>query len=123
MKNILMIMSLSLFCVGCSSYYTAKDFSSKEKYYKDFNDFAKNKNMTVTLINDSSFTTYVGSEILNDTLSFLREKDFTHEEIPLKNIKSINYNRHWLGHYSWIFCGNSFGCYFSSNQNYTNICG
>ncbi len=87
-----------LFLSSCSYYYSEKSFSTKEKYYKDFNDFAKNKNVEVTLTNDSSFTTLNGSSISNDTLTFnYKNNKLLSGYIPVKNIKEIYYKKNWPG--------------------------
>ena len=53
---------------GCSSIYRISDFPSKDKFYGDFNKFADNKNLKVTLTNDSSFYSRRKTEISEDTL-------------------------------------------------------
>ncbi len=53
---------------GCSSTYHISDFSSKANFYSDFNNFARGKNLKVTLRNDSSFTALQGTKIKNDSL-------------------------------------------------------
>lgn len=63
----------ALLLIGCSSTYTIKDFSSKEKFYEDFNNSAKDKTVKVTLTNDSSFTTLNGASISNDSLIFISQ--------------------------------------------------
>ncbi len=152
-KNIFLVFAFIL--TGCSSYYTARQFSSSKEFYKDFNDFAKNKNLKVTLINDSTFITDEGTQISHDSLVLIRKSQETEMKIlhpkdfksindyydtdsnhvykiilndgkeldekevkffpdssiqisqintftkpyliPIKQIKRINYNRHWLG--------------------------
>jgi hypothetical protein len=56
--------------MGCST-YRLSDFSSKAKFYDDFNKFAKNKNVKVTAINNTVFTINNRAEIENDTLYFI----------------------------------------------------
>ncbi|MHB8579540.1 MAG: hypothetical protein ACYDA4_06730 [Ignavibacteriaceae bacterium] len=58
----------SLVILGCSSTYAIKDFSSKEKFYEDFNNSVKYKNINVTLSNDSSFSVPYGAIISDDSL-------------------------------------------------------
>jgi hypothetical protein len=72
-KNIMKILILitavfALFLTGCSSTYKVSDFSSKDKFYEVYNKFAKDRNVEVNLINDSTFTASEGTKILNDTL-------------------------------------------------------
>ncbi|MCL5030164.1 MAG: hypothetical protein M1480_14230 [Bacteroidetes bacterium] len=92
MKNICFIFcALELFLSGCSSIYTAENFSSKEKFYEDFNKSAKNKAVKITTTNDSSFASPEVSKISNDTLFFVSQiKD---EMIRIKHdeIKDIQY--------------------------------
>lgn len=77
---------------GCSSVYRISNFSSKQKFYDDFNDFAGNKKVKVTLSNDSSFYTKNIVQIYNDTLYALKsfiKKNFN--TVPIKDLKRINY--------------------------------
>lgn len=79
------------FFMGCSSLYTLKNFPSKQKFYDDYNSFAKNKKVDVTLTNDSSFTTSEGTRISNDSLILINQIKKTEvERIPKRQIKSIN---------------------------------
>ncbi len=93
MKNYypLLFSLLSLFLVGCTSYYTARQYSSPKEFYEDFNDFAKNKNLKVTLRNDSTFITDEGTQVLNDSLILINKFQKTEIKVlQLKEIKSIN---------------------------------
>ena len=76
-KYYTLLFLFALLFIGCST-YTIKDFPSKDKFYEDFNNSVKNKDVNITLINDSSFTINDGAVLENDTLfSFakLEEKD------------------------------------------------
>ncbi|MHB8851719.1 MAG: hypothetical protein ACYC6P_00010 [Ignavibacteriaceae bacterium] len=99
MKNFyFLIIIILLVFTGCSSYYTEKRFPSKEKFYDDFNNFAKNKNVEVTLMNDSSFTILEGASISEDTLTFnYKNAIMFNGYIPVKNIKEIYYKKNWPG--------------------------
>ncbi|MDR3626567.1 MAG: hypothetical protein P4L45_07025, partial [Ignavibacteriaceae bacterium] len=69
MKIPFMIISLvPLFFIGCSSTYTINDFPTKDKFYGDFNNFAGNKSLNVTLTNDSSFVPEGKIKISDDSL-------------------------------------------------------
>ena len=70
MKSIyyLIVLFSSLVISGCSSTYTINDFSSKEKFYEDFNNSVKYKNINVTLSNDSSFSVPYGAILSDDSL-------------------------------------------------------
>ncbi len=87
------ILTLLLFFItGCSSIYTVKDFSSKEKFYSDFNNSAKGKKINITFLNDSSITLENGAIVKNDSLfavGYIYNKIY--RTIPLKNIKNIEY--------------------------------
>src|ERR1035437_9263046 len=81
----------ALFFMGCST-YTIKDFPSKEKFYEDFNNSAKNKDVNITLINDSSFTIHDGVVLENDTLfSFAKLEERYVRTYPLSLITEIRY--------------------------------
>ena len=87
----LIVVFISLVILGCSSTYTIKDFSSKEKFYDDFNNFASSKSLEVELINGSSINVSNGF-ILGDTLytpGF--RKDRKSGKIALSDIKKIDY--------------------------------
>lgn len=76
---------------GCSSTYTINDFSSKEMFYDDFNNFASGKSLNVELTNDSSITVSNGF-ILNDTLYMPGFRiDKKSGKIVLSDIKKIDY--------------------------------
>ncbi len=93
----LLLFGLVVFLTGCSYIYTIKDFPSKQKFYKDFNNFAMDKKVKVTMNNDSSFTTSGSTLISNDTLfqvtSVKKEKvRLQSDEIKeIENYNSINY--------------------------------
>jgi hypothetical protein len=61
---------LLLFLIGCYSTYNIFDFSSKKEFYDDFNKCANDKQVQITLKNDSTFTAENGAVILNDTLTY-----------------------------------------------------
>ena len=92
MKIVYLITTiLSIIFIGCSSTYTVSDFSSKEKFYNDFNNFASDKNLEVKLVNDSSITVGNGF-IMRDTLytpGFRIDKKSG--KIALSDIKKIDY--------------------------------
>ncbi len=82
----------ALFLFGCSSIYTVKNFSSKHELYQGFNEFAGNKKINVTFLNDSSITLENGAVIKNDTLfAIVYSYSKIYHTIPLKNIKNIDY--------------------------------
>jgi hypothetical protein len=92
MKNIYYLFFVSsLLFVGCST-YTIRDYPSKDKFYEDFNHSAGNKDVNITLINDSSFTINDGVVLENDSLfsfALLEERDV--RTYPLSLITEIRY--------------------------------
>jgi hypothetical protein len=86
---------VSLLFIGCSSTYTIKSFSSKEKFYEDFNKSASGKTLTVVLTNDSTFVIGRGARVSNDSL--FTNIDNPISTMPLKNIKRISYKNSALG--------------------------
>ncbi len=92
-KNYLSVIAIFVFVfTGCSSIYTVKDFSSKHELYQGFNEFAGNKKINVTFLNDSSITLENGAIVKNDTLFAVGYKyNKIYRTIPLKNIRNIDY--------------------------------
>lgn len=88
--NYLLFLASILFFVGCSSTYTVKNFSSKEKFYKDFNNSVRNKVVKITLTNDSSFSTLEDTRILSDSIFFTKQV-LLDEKIETNEIKNIKY--------------------------------
>ena len=111
MKNIYLIIPVLIIAfAGCSSNYTTIDFSSKEKFYEDFNKFMKNKTIEITLINDSSFIALGGAKINNDTLNYSTNVlKPANEHLSLNNIKKIIYKNRWLGIPPFLLAGSASG--------------
>lgn len=82
---------IPLFSIGCSPTYTLKDYSSKEKFYKDFNNFAVDKNLRIIFINDTSITAPYGAVISNDTLNAITNVQKIEKTLTKSEIKEINY--------------------------------
>lgn len=102
MKNIYsLFFLLALLLMGCSSTYTIKDFPSKERFYEDFNNSAKNKDVNVNLINDSSFAINDGIILENDTLFSLEGKD--NRSFALSDITEIRYKNNDYSSASILF--------------------
>ena len=92
MKKVFLILAGISLLAGCSSTYRLNDFSPKEKFYGDFNNFARNKNVKVTFTNDSSFSLTNSAEIANDTLYCLgKEINSGNKRIAVSDIKELNY--------------------------------
>jgi hypothetical protein len=90
---------LALILMGCSSTYTIKNFSSKEKFYKDFNSSVGSKDMNITLSNDSLYEISGGGLLKHDTL-------YTSEYIfPVNIIKTVQYKTTLKSTLFGIFCG------------------
>jgi hypothetical protein len=71
--------------MGCSSTYTIKDFSSKDKFYQSFNTSVKDHDMNITFTNDSLFEITGGGNLKQDTLYTLTNS------FPIETIKNINF--------------------------------
>ena len=86
MKNTYIILFIfSLLLLGCSSTYTVKNFSSKDRFYRDFIRSADTKDLNITLLNDSLVQTTGGVIIKHDTL-------FTSTNVfPVNIIKTVSY--------------------------------
>ncbi len=89
-KYILSLSLVSILFAGCSSFYNIQKYSSKEIFIEQFNKSVKDKNVTITLTNDSSFSAYGSSIIVKDSLSFVSQ---IKEEIKIEpgEIKNIKY--------------------------------
>jgi hypothetical protein len=71
--------------LGCYSTYTINDFSSKEKFYEDFNNSVGTKDLNITLINDSLISIKGGGILKQDTL-------YTSTNVfPIQTVKNVNY--------------------------------
>jgi hypothetical protein len=88
----LIILFIPILLLGCSSAYRVTDFPTEEKFYEDFNSFAKDKSVKVTLINDSSFTPENNVQILKDSLFILTTREII-EKQTLRNdeIQGVEY--------------------------------
>ncbi len=86
------LLAIPLISFSCTTTYRISDFSSKEKFYKEFNKAAKNKSLAVVLTNDSLLYPSNGAYISNDTLYakdiFIKRT----KSISQKEIKSIKYS-------------------------------
>ncbi len=88
----LSILTFMLIFVGCSSTYRITDFPSREKFYEDYNSFAKGKNIKITLVKDSSFYSPNSSEIVDDTLFYLKDSVIIKNYVlPTNEVKKIDY--------------------------------
>ncbi len=92
MKRISLFALISLIFIGCSSTYTIKDFSSKEKFYNDFNNSVKDRNVEITFTNDSSFASNNRVAVIGDSLySLIQYVVKANAKISLSQLKEINY--------------------------------
>ena len=88
----LIVVFISLVILGCSSTYTIKDFSSKEKFYDDFNNSVKDRDVEITFTNDSSFASNNGVAVEGDSLYSLNLYVVkANAKISLSQLKEINY--------------------------------
>ncbi|MGA7720342.1 MAG: hypothetical protein WCA84_04120 [Ignavibacteriaceae bacterium] len=90
MRILILIPIFMIFLIGCSSTYKISDFSSPEKFYKDFNKSADGKILKITLHDDSSFIATQGANVSNDSLTYhtMVQKE---EAINKADIKDIKY--------------------------------
>ena len=93
MKSIYFAVTfIFLLFIGCSSTYRVNDFSTKEKFYDDFNNSFKTKEVKVTLINDSSFTANEGAVIKDSTLiSYVKVKEKKNMFLARSDLREINF--------------------------------
>jgi hypothetical protein len=92
MKKTLYLPALifALILTGCSSTYKVSDFSSKDKFYEDFNKSVNDNSVKITLNNDSSFISNNSVKISNDTLSLITQVQ-EEKRIDKNEIKYIKY--------------------------------
>jgi hypothetical protein len=81
----LSIPIIFLFLIGCSSTYKVTDYPSKAKFHEDINSCITNRDVNVVAV-DSSFTSFAGSRINDDSLQIVSK---IQEKIPLKEVKDI----------------------------------
>ena len=89
-----LIPVLSLLLIGCSSIYTVADFASKEKFYEDFNKFATDRNFSIILDNDSSFTFQGSAKVSDDSLFIITsvQKEIKINRDEIRDIKYTGTN-------------------------------
>ncbi len=81
-----------LFITGCSSIYTVKNFSSKEKLYEDFNKSARGNTFKITLTDGRTLTAQKGAYIKNDSLFFISLMKIEKIKINPSEIEKIKYH-------------------------------
>jgi hypothetical protein len=88
----LSIPVLLLFLIGCSATYRVSNFSSKDKFYENFNKSANGKTLKLTLNNDSTFISR-NNVIKDDTLySVKTEIDVINKKIALLEMKELKHS-------------------------------
>ena len=92
-KIIIITICISVVALtSCSSTYTIGNFTSKQKFYTDFNNFERNKDLKITLLTDSVFYSNSEIQIFNDTLFTIKQFiEKRYNTIPIKQIKKIDY--------------------------------
>jgi hypothetical protein len=75
----------ALIFMGCST-YTIKDFTSKDKFYQSFNKSVGQRDIDITLTDNSKRTIFGGGTLKQDTLYTLTGV------FPVESIKKINYS-------------------------------
>jgi hypothetical protein len=107
MKSIKLIsVVIPILFIGCSSTYRISQFSSKDKFFEDFNKSANDKSLKITMNDDSSFTANRGAKISNDSLTFF---SIVRKEVKINkaDIKDIKYFGTDMNHLSaTIFLNN-----------------
>lgn len=79
---------------GCSSTYIINNFSTKEKFYDEFNNSFKAEEVKVTLTNDSSLTASDGAIIKDSTLiAYVKLEEKNNRRFALSAIADISYTR------------------------------
>jgi hypothetical protein len=92
MKNLfLSAILLSMIFMGCYSNYSVKDFPSKEKFYEDFNNSVKSREIRVTFTNDSLVYYPYGVFLEHDTIFTNKLQPFLRSEISNINYSSNDY--------------------------------
>ena len=83
----LLLPTILLFLIGCSSTYRVTNYHSKEAFHEDVNSSMSSRDVNVVTV-DSSFTALEGSRIKDDSLQIVFR---TKEKIPLSKIRDIKY--------------------------------
>lgn len=89
-----LVIVFSFIGEGCfSTNYFVSDFKNKQNFYKNFNDFTKNKKIELTYNDETTLTTKEGPQIFDDSLLFESTKIKTVErKVPLSDIRNIDYS-------------------------------
>ncbi len=91
------ICAVSLLAAGCSSVYMPNSFTTKDKFYKDFNNFAKSRKLSLTLKSGAALYIDKGAYIKDSLLIYSAENGKGEISLPLNKIKSANYKNRLLG--------------------------
>jgi len=93
MKNIYLAGAfIFILFTGCSSTFTVTDFGTKEKFYEEFSNNFKDREVKVALVNDSSFIAQNGVEINHDTLlSFVNLEEKKNRQFALSDVAVIDF--------------------------------
>ncbi len=110
-RNIFIVLVLIL--TGCSSTYTLKNFSSKEKFYENFNNYMSNKPVKVTFVEDSSFIISENVKISNDSLISLFTGQNAINNLPLEKVREIRNIHIHNNRLNGLWMGSSF-CFLLS---------
>ena len=90
----LITLLLSFIITGCSpinKIYKVDDQTSKNALIEKFNSFSDSKQLNVVLKNDSSFTSFAGTKIINDSLYTVTGINKLENILLRKNIKNIKF--------------------------------
>ncbi len=89
----------SVILIGCSPIYTVKDFSTKEKFYDDFNKSVRDQSIKISLLNNNSQIFGEKAIIKNDTLIVSLSRQIK-RTINKNDIQNINYFGKDMNHLS-----------------------
>src|ERR1035437_4416946 len=92
LKSLYYIIFFSdLLFIGCST-YTIKNYQSKEKFYQDFNNSVKNRDVNITSVSKGSFNINDGIVLENDSLISYRKSERKEKiSIGVSDLKDIIY--------------------------------
>jgi len=87
------MLSFTVFLFGCSTTYRVTDFSSKEKFYHECNNNFKDRDVKVTLKNDSILACPKGIEIKGDTLyKYVNQEEKKIRHYALSDIAELQFS-------------------------------
>ena len=92
MKYLYLILLIFLPFFGCSTTYRIGYSSSADKFYHDFNNFARDKNVKIELANDDTFSALAGTRISGDTIAVITSIKMQKRNIRSSQVAEIAYS-------------------------------